>query len=92
MEKNKIRIRKKIITPDTIDRYKNYSGIVKRHDRYLRMKGLIRFLIYFTIGVIFLVIIIFAMWKVRDEEYKKSQQKKPAALIEKFQDSKISKL
>jgi hypothetical protein len=73
---NKIKLRKKIISPDNIDQYRNFSGVMRRHDKYLRMKGLLRFLIYFTIGVIFMVIILFAMWKVREEQHRKMMEQK----------------
>jgi hypothetical protein len=77
MAKNEIRIRKKIISPDEIDQHKNYSRIVKKHEKYLKLQGLMRFIIYFTIAVIFMVVILFVLWRVRDEQYRKSVKEKP---------------
>jgi hypothetical protein len=77
MAKNEIRIRKKIISPDNIDQHKNLSGIMKKHEKYLKLQGLLRFIIFFTIAVIFMVIILFVLWRVKDEQYKKSIKDKP---------------
>lgn len=77
MARNEIRIRKKIISPDNIDQHKNYSRIMKKHERYLKLQGLLRFIIYFTIAVIFMVIILFVLWRVREEQYKKNIKEKP---------------
>jgi predicted membrane protein len=81
---NKIKLRKKIISPDNIDQHRNFSGVMRRHDKYLRMRGLLRFLIYFTIAVIFMVIILFAMWKVREDQHRQmmEQKNKSTSLIE----------
>jgi hypothetical protein len=76
---NKIKLRKKIISPDNIDQHRNFSGVMRRHDKYLRMRGLLRFLVYFTIAVIFMVLILFAMWKVKEDQYKKTQEQKQKA-------------
>jgi predicted membrane protein len=76
MGRNKIRLRKKIISPDNIDQHRNYSGVMRRHERYLRMRGLLRFLIYFTIAVILTVLVLFAMWRVKDEQHKKMMEQK----------------
>jgi hypothetical protein len=86
MGKNKIRLRKKIISPDNIDQHKNYSGLMRRHDRYLRMRGLLRFLIYFTIATILMVLILFAMWKVKDDQHRKLQRqnKSDAAQVDRL--------
>jgi uncharacterized membrane protein len=73
---NKIKLRKKIISPDNIDQHRNFSGVMRRHDKYLRMRGLLRFLIYFTIAVIFMVIILFAMWKVREDQHRRMMEQK----------------
>ena len=82
MARNEIRIRKKVISPDDIDQHKNYSGIVRKHERYLKLQGLLRFIIYFTIAVIFMVIILFVWWRVRDEQYKKTIQEKTKTSFE----------
>lgn len=74
---NKIKLRKKIISPDNIDQYRNFSGVIRRHDKYLRMRGLLRFLFYFTITVIFMVLILVAMWRVKDEQHRKMMEKRP---------------
>ena len=79
MAKNEIRIRKKIISPENIDQHKNYPGIMKKHDKYLKLQGLLRFIIYFTIAVIFMVIILFVFWRVREEQYRKSVKEKPSS-------------
>jgi len=82
MARNEIRIRKKVISPDDIDQHKNYSGIVRKHERYLKLQGLLRFIIYFTIAVIFMVIILFVWWRVRDEQYKKTIREKTKTSFE----------
>jgi hypothetical protein len=76
MGRNEIRLRKKIISPDNIDQHRNYSGLMRRHERYLKMRGLLRFLIYFTIATILMVLILFAMWRVKDEQHRKLQNEK----------------
>jgi hypothetical protein len=78
MAKNEIRIRKKIISPDNIDQHKNYSSIIKKHEKYLKLQGLLRFIIFFTIAVIFMVIVLFVLWRVKEEQYKKMIKEKPS--------------
>jgi hypothetical protein len=76
MGRNEIRLRKKIISPDNIDQHRDYSRLMKKHNRYLKMRGLMRFLIYFTIATILLVLILVAMWRVKLEQHKKSLEEK----------------
>ena len=75
MSPNKIRFRKKIISPDNIDQYRDYTRLVERHERYMKLRTLYRFLIYFAITTILLVLILVAIWRVRDEQYRKKQGK-----------------
>jgi hypothetical protein len=89
MQRNKIRFRKKIISPDNIDQYRDYTRLVERHERYMKLRTLYRFLIYFAITTILLVLILVAIWKVKDEQYRK---KHPQAVVKiEFKDSKIQK-
>jgi hypothetical protein len=81
MAKNKVRLRKKMISPDNIDQYKNYSRLMKRHERYMKLQGLFRFLIYFAIVTILLVLILVALWRIKEEQHKKSQQEKTTTSI-----------
>jgi len=71
MPQNKIRFRKKIISPDNIDKYRFYTRLVERHERYMKMRTLYRFLIYFAITTILLVLILVAIWRVKDDQYRK---------------------
>jgi hypothetical protein len=71
MPSNKIRFRKKIISPDNIDQYRDYTRLVERHERYMKLRTLYRFLIYFAVTTILLVLILVAIWRVRDEQYRR---------------------
>lgn len=71
MERNKIRLRKKIISPSNIDQYRDYTRLVERHERYMKLRTLYRFLIYFAITTILLVLLLVAIWRVKEEQYRK---------------------
>lgn len=71
MQSNKIRFRKKIISPDKLDQYRDYTRLVERHERFMKMRTLYRFLIYFAAATILIVLILVAMWRVKDEQYRK---------------------
>lgn len=81
MGRNEVRLRKKIISPDNIDQHRDYSRLMKKHGRYLKLKGLIRFLVFFTIAVILLILILVAMWKTKVDQHNKTQEQKKEAVI-----------
>ena len=81
MGKVEIKIRKKILTPDNLQQYRNYPALLKMYERNKRFKRALRIFIY-SLGLTMLVLalIFLSMWKIlldKEQEFK-NQNKKPA--------------
>jgi hypothetical protein len=70
MSRNEIRLRKNRISAGDIARHRNYGKLMRRHDRYLKMKRSIIALVYFLI--ITLMILVYMLTKLT----KRAEQKK----------------
>jgi hypothetical protein len=81
MQRNKIRLRKKVISPDNIDRYRDYTRLVERHERHMKMRTLYRFLIYFAVATILLVLILVGIWRVKEEQYRRNHGPQSTAYV-----------
>jgi hypothetical protein len=81
MGKVEIKIRKKILTPDNLQQYRNYPALLKEYERNKQFKRALRIFIYSLALTLFVLALIFiSMWKVlldKDQELK-HQNKKPA--------------
>lgn len=59
MSRNEIRLRRQKMTSHGADRFRNYSTVLQRHEREMRMKKIIRAFTYFLIIlIIFLLLVI----------------------------------
>jgi hypothetical protein len=80
MGKVEIKIRKKILTPDNLQQYRNYPALLKKYERNKRFKRALKIFIYSLALTMFVLALIFlSMWKVlmdKDQELK-DQDKKP---------------
>lgn len=79
MGKVEIKIRKKILTPDNLQRHRNYSALLKKYERNKRFKRALRIFLYSLALTIFVLALIFiSMWKVLlDKEQEQKNQLKP---------------
>jgi len=79
MGKVEIKIRKKILTPDNLQQYRNYPALLKKYERNKRFKRALRIFIYSLALTMFVLALIFmSMWKVLlDKEQEKNLHKKP---------------
>lgn len=65
MGKVEIKIRKKILTPDNLQQYRNYPALLKKYERNKRFKRALRIFLYSLALTIFVLALIFlGMWKV----------------------------
>lgn len=80
MGKVEIKIRKKILTPDNLQQYRNYPALLKKYERNKRFKRALRLFLYSIALTIFVLALIFlSMWKVlmdKEQENKSQQNRK----------------
>lgn len=62
MGKNEIRLRKDRISTGRIIRHRNYSEIMRIHDREIRLKRVLRVFTYFLI-ILFIIILLLIIWR-----------------------------
>jgi lipopolysaccharide/colanic/teichoic acid biosynthesis glycosyltransferase len=80
MGKVEIKIRKKILTPDNVQQYRDYPALLKKYERNKRFKRALKIFLYSLALTMFVLVLIFiSMWKVlMDKEQElKNQNKKP---------------
>lgn len=72
MSRNEIRIRKRKMGESASERFRNYSEVMRRHERDVRIKEITRILVIF----IFIVIVLFGLlfFFIRNKEAKKAPQ------------------
>lgn len=72
MSRNEIRIRKRKMGESASERFRNYSEVMRRHERDVRIKEITRILVIF----IFIVIVLFGLlfFFIRNKEAKKVTQ------------------
>ncbi len=78
MGKVEIKIRKKILTPDNLQQYRNYPALLKKYERNKRFKRALRIFIYSLALTLFVLALIFlSMWKVLlDKKQEESNTQK----------------
>ena len=65
MGKVEIKIRKKILTPDNLQQYRNYPALLKKYERNKRFKRALRIFIYSLALTIFVLSLVFlGFWKI----------------------------
>jgi hypothetical protein len=65
MGKVEIKIRKKILTPDNLQQYRNYPALLKKYERNKRFKRALKIFLYSLALTVFVLALIFmSMWKV----------------------------
>ncbi len=81
MGKVEIKIRKKILTPDNLQQYRNYPALLKKYERNKRFKRALRIFLYSIALTVFVLSLIFiSMWKVlldKEQEQKNPKNKVP---------------
>jgi len=69
MGKVEIKIRKKILTPDNLQQYRDYPALLKKYERNKRFKRALRIFIYSLGLTMFVLALIFlGMWKVLEDK------------------------
>ncbi|HMV09179.1 MAG TPA: hypothetical protein PK325_13980 [Cyclobacteriaceae bacterium] len=69
MGKVEIKIRKKILTPDNLQQYRNYPALLKQHARHKRFKRALRIFLYSLALTAFVLSLIFiSVWKIMLDE------------------------
>ena len=85
MGRNEIRFRRSIIKPDDIQRYQNYSALMKQYERTRRFKRALRIFIYSLLLTIVLVLLLFGvMWLTlhsKKQQGIEDQKKQESSMI-----------
>lgn len=80
MGKVNIKIRRKPISPDNLEKYRNYPALLKKYQRDKQFKRALRIFLYSLALTAFILLLVFiSMWKVlldKDQEKKNTQKPK----------------
>jgi hypothetical protein len=63
MSRNEIRLRRHRMTASGADRFRNYTDVLNRHERNMRIKKIIRVFMMFMV-ILILVGLIFVLWRI----------------------------
>ncbi|HRJ31246.1 MAG TPA: hypothetical protein PLV21_14125 [Cyclobacteriaceae bacterium] len=74
MGRNEIRLRRNMMSTGRIARHRNYSELMRQHDRDTRLKRILRVFTYFLI-VLFLLIILIIVIRWEAKQTEKSEKK-----------------
>lgn len=84
MGKVNIKLRRKILTPDSLEQYRDYPALLKKYERTRRYKQAIKIFIYsliVTAIVLLLLFISFSMLKVmKNKKELKSNLEQPVVI------------
>lgn len=91
MGKVEIKIRKKILTPDNLQQYRNYPALLKKYKHNKRFKRALRIFLYSLALTIFVLALIFlSMWRVLlDKEQEKINPEKAFIYLNSRPDGKF---
>jgi hypothetical protein len=80
MAGNEIRLRRQIMSAGKMKNYRNYTLLMQRHKRDMMIKQATRFMVYFIIIAILLIVSFAVVHKVKQQEIKnkKMQRSIPA--------------
>jgi preprotein translocase subunit SecG len=73
MGKNEIRLRRQMMSTGRIARHRNYTELMRQHDRDVKLKRVLRVFIYFLV-VLFLVIILIIVLRWEKRATQKNTQ------------------
>lgn len=77
MGKNEIRLRRQMMSTGRIARHRNYTELMRQHDRDVKLKRVLRVFIYFLVVLFFVIILIIVLrWE------KRATQKSTQASVE----------
>ncbi|MCU0397054.1 MAG: hypothetical protein MUC73_03025 [Cyclobacteriaceae bacterium] len=69
MGRNEIRLRRNTMSSGRIARHRNYSELMRQHDRESKLKRIFRVFIYFLIVLFFLIILLMVIrWEGKRNE------------------------
>ena len=69
MGRNEIRLRRNMMSTGRIARHRNYSELMRQHDRDTRLRRILRVFTYFLIVLFLLIILIIVMrWETKQTE------------------------
>lgn len=74
MSRNEIRIRRQRASATGAERFRNYSAILSRHQRDMRMKRLMRFLWISIVAIVMILIILVGIYLFLGTTKAKSQK------------------
>lgn len=69
MGKNEIRLRRQMMSTGRIARHRNYTELMRQHDRDVKLKRVFRVFIYFLVALFLVIILIIVIrWEKRSIE------------------------
>jgi large-conductance mechanosensitive channel len=78
MGRNEIRLRRSAMTSGRIAQHRNYSDIMARHERDVKLKRIIRAFIYF-LAIAFIIVLFFIVHRIQQK--KDQPEKAPISLV-----------
>lgn len=73
MGRNEIRLRRNMMSTGRIARHRNYSELMRQHDRDSRMKRIVRVFTYFLVVLFLLLILLIVLrWESMQTKSKKN--------------------
>lgn len=82
MGRNEIRLRRQLISSGRIARHRNYSELMRQHDKEVRLKRVLRVFTYFLIILFLLILLLIVIrWESKQESDSTSQQIKVSPLV-----------
>jgi preprotein translocase subunit SecG len=83
MGRNEIRLRRQLMSTGRIARHRNYSELMRQHDRDTKLKRVLRVFYYFLVALFLVIILIIVI------RWEKRSSKKTAYTTEIFNKNKI---
>lgn len=73
MGRNEIRLRRQMMSSGRIAQHRNYSDIMARHERDVKMKRVFRIFVYFLV-VLFMVMLYFLVRSLQEKSTRQKQK------------------
>jgi large-conductance mechanosensitive channel len=80
MGRNEIRLRRSAMSSGRIAQHRNYSDIMARHERDVKVKRIIRAFIYF-LAIAFIIVLFFIVHRIQQKKDPQSK-KAPISLVQ----------
>jgi hypothetical protein len=79
----KIKIRRELLSPESIYKHQNYSTVLKRHERHKRFRSALKFFVYSVFAAVLVILLVFGALFINKlgRRMRRPQVRKLLALI-----------